>query len=147
MKLNNNKFHHTTLGEKITLLATKKRDLGSGNVLIDRTNNVLGDSDIPNSSTYFDIKEFNDAFDSKYFTRLNLFQLNIWFLTYNFDQLQTLLAGLDIKFNVLGITETRLKLKLMGTSTFELESYIIKHTPTELSCGVSLLYTDHYINY
>ena len=110
MKLNNNEFHHTSLGKKIKLLATTKRNLGSKNVLIDRVNNRLNDSSIPNSSTYFGIKEFNDAFDSNIFNGLNLFHLNISSLTYNFDQLHTLLASLNIKFNGLGITETRLKL-------------------------------------
>ena len=76
-----------------------------------------------------------------------LFHLNISSLTYNFDQLHTLLAGLDIKLNVIGITETRLKLNSMHTRTFELEGYIIEHTPTEWSCGGALLYTDHHINY
>ena len=102
---------------------------------------------MPNSSTYFGIKEFNDAFESKMFTGLNLFQLNISFLTYNFDQLHTLLAGLDIKFSVLGITKTRRKCNWIPTSTFELEGYIIEHTPTESSCGGALLYIDHHINY
>ena len=60
-----------------------------------------------------------------------LFHLNISSLTYNFDQLHTLLAGLDIKLNVIRITKTRLKLNSMHTRTFELEGYIIEHTPTE----------------
>ena len=54
--------------------------------VINRLNNVLNDSGIPNSSTYFGIKEFNDTFDSKIFNGPNLFHLNI-FLTYNFDKL------------------------------------------------------------
>ena len=41
----------------------------------------------------------------------------------------------------------RLKLNSMSTSTFELESYIIEHTLTELSWGGALLYIDHHINY
>ena len=35
----------------------------------------------------------------------------------------------------------------MPTSTFGLESYIIKHTPTKSSCTVSLLYIDYHSNY
>ena len=101
LKLNNNEFHHTILEKKIKLLATTNRNLGSENALIDRLNNVLNDSDIPNPSTYFGIKEFNDTFDSKSFTGLNLFHLNISSLIYNFDHLHTLLVSLDIKFNVL----------------------------------------------
>ena len=50
------------------------------------------------------------------------------FLTFH----HSLLAGLDIKFNVRGITETRLKLNSLPTSTFEQKGYIIKRTTTEL---------------
>ena len=35
----------------------------------------------------------------------------------------------------------------MATSRFELEGYIIKHTPTESSCGGALLCIDDHINY
>ena len=104
MKLNINEFHHTILGKKIRCLATTKRNLRSENPL----NNVLIDSGIPNLSIYFGIKEFNDGFESQIFDGLNLFHLNIFSLKYNFDQLLTLLAGLNIKFNILGITKARL---------------------------------------
>ena len=104
MKLNINEFHHTILGKKKRCLATTKRNLGSENPL----NNVLIDSGIPNLSIYFGIKEFNDGFESQIFDGLNLFHLNIFSLKYNFDQLLTLLAGLNIKFNILGITKARL---------------------------------------
>ena len=66
---------------KIKVLATTKRNLGSENALIDRLNDVLNDSGIPNSSTDFGIKEFNDTFDSKIFNGLNLFDLSISSLT------------------------------------------------------------------
>ena len=35
--------------------------------------------------------------------------MNISCLCRNFDDLQTLLARIDIKFNIIGITETRLR--------------------------------------
>ena len=47
----NNEFHHTMLGKKVKMLATTKRNLGSENTLIDRLNNVLNNSGIPNSPT------------------------------------------------------------------------------------------------
>ena len=65
-------FTTQSLGKKTKLLATTKRNLGSKNVLIDRLNNVLNNSGIPNLSTYFGIKEFNDTFDSKIFNGFNL---------------------------------------------------------------------------
>ena len=38
-----------------------------------------------------------------------------------------------MKFNVLNITETRFKFNSMPIGTFELEGYVIEHTPTESS--------------
>ena len=46
----------------------------------------------------------------------------------HFDQLHSLLAGLNIKFNVLGVTKTRFNFNPMPTSTFELEGCVIEHT-------------------
>ena len=73
--------------------------------------------------------------------------MNISSLTYNFVQLHTLLAGLNIKFNVLGITETRFKFNSMTISTFELEGHVIEHKPIESSCGGSVLYIDKIIKH
>ena len=99
-----------SLGKKKKLLATTKINLGSENEVIDRLNNVINDSCIP-----------------IYLHTLALKNLTT-FLTFH----HSLLAGLDIKFNVLGITETRLKLNSLPTSTFEQKGYIIKLTTTEL---------------
>ena len=39
----------------------------------------------------------------------NFFHMNVSFLCHNFDDLQTLLTRINIKFNIIGITATRLK--------------------------------------
>ena len=39
----------------------------------------------------------------------NFFHMNVSSLCHNFDDLQTLLTRINIKFNIIGITATRLK--------------------------------------
>ena len=60
------------------------------------------------NSEYYDINELN-SIDSKCHTEMNIFHLNISSLSHNFDQLHTLLSTLNISFNFIGITESRIR--------------------------------------
>ena len=62
--------------------------------------------------------------------------MNISSLSYNFDQLHTLLSEINISFDVIGI---RIDIDING--------YNLEHTPTEASCGGSLLYIKNKLNY
>ena len=59
----------------------------------------------------------------------------------------SLLARINIKFNIIGITETRLKKHSIRNINIDLNGYAIEHTPTEASCGGALLYIDSSQNY
>ena len=48
----------------------------------------------------------NETFDPSVFNGLNLLHFNISSLSYNVDQLHTLLSNLKINFDILGITES-----------------------------------------
>ena len=76
----------------------------------------------------------------KFLMDLTFCTLIISSLTYYFDQL-------NIKFNGLDITKTRLKFNSIPTSNFELEGYVIKPTPTEYSSVIALLCIDNHVNY
>ena len=65
----------------------------------------------------------------------------------NFDDLQTLLAKINVKFNAVGITETRLNKSSIRNTNIDLSGYSFEHTPTEANCGGALLYIDNNINY
>ena len=65
----------------------------------------------------------------------NFFHMNVSSLCHNFDDLQTLLTRINIKFNIIGITATRLK------------GYTVEHTQTEANCGGALLYIENSMNY
>ena len=61
----------------------------------------------------------------------------------NFDDLQTLLAKINVKFNVIGITETRLNKYSIRNPNIDLSGYSFEHAPTEANWGGALLYIDN----
>ena len=73
--------------------------------------------------------------------------MDISSLSYNFDQLYTLLSETNVSFDVIGITETRLKKQTLRTTNIDINGYNLEHTPTEASCGGSLLYVKNKLNY
>ena len=73
--------------------------------------------------------------------------MNISSICRNFDDLQTLLAKINVKFNIIGITETRWNKTSIRNTNNDLSGYSFKHTPTEANCRGALLYIDNNINY
>ena len=61
--------------------------------------------------------------------------------------LHTLLARMNIKFNIISITETGFKKHTVRNININLNGYAIEHTPTEANCGGALLYTDNSSDY
>ena len=92
------------------------------------------------SSQYFEVDDFSKAFNSRNHKGTNSFHMNISSLPYNLDQLDTLLSEINISFDVDGITETRLKKQTLTTTNIDINGYNLEHTPTEASCGGSVLY-------
>ena len=73
--------------------------------------------------------------------------MNISSLCRNFDDLHTLLSEINLKFDIIGITETRLKKNSIRNINIHLKGYTIEHTPTEANCGGALLYINNTFNY
>ena len=72
--------------------------------------------------------------------------MNISSLSYNFDQLHTLLSEINISFDVTGITETRLRKQILRTLNIDINGYNLEHTPAEAFCGGTLLYVKNKLN-
>ena len=68
-------------------------------------------------------------------------------LSYNIDQLSTILNTLKVKFDTLGITESRLRTDKPAINNISLEVYVIESKPTAASCGGALLYINKNINF
>ena len=146
-KLDNINFLTTITGKNIKFITVRKKHNTQEGILIDRINDALNTSDLENSSTYFNVDEFNKHFDAYTFNVFNALHLNISSLSYNIDQLRTILNTLKVKFDILGITESRLRIDKQTINNIDLEGYVMESTPTAASCGGALLYINKNINF
>ena len=73
--------------------------------------------------------------------------MSITSICHNSDDLETLLAKINVKFNVIGTTETRFKKSSIRNTNTDFNGYSFEHTPTETDCRGALLYIDNDINY
>ena len=146
-KLDNTNFLTTITGKNLKIITVRKKCNTQEGILIDRINDALNTSDLENSSTYFNVDEFNVHFDGNTFNVFNALHLNISSLPYNIDQLSTILNTLKVTFDILGITESRLRTDKQTINNIDLEGYVIESTPTAASCGGALLYINKNINF
>ena len=100
-----------------------------------------------NSSSYYNFDQFNEMFQTNVFNGFNTLHLNISSFPYNFDQLETLLTTLKVKFDILGITEIRLKTGKQPINNIVFQKYVVESTTTGASCSDALPYINKNINY
>ena len=120
--VNDNDLHSTIQGKAIKFKAFTRKRSSLENVLIDKLNPVI-ESDLENSSQYFEVDDFKKAFNSNNHKGTNFFHMNISSLSYNFDHLHTLLSEIDISFDVIRITATRLKKETLRTTNIVNNGY------------------------
>ena len=126
-----------------------KKLLTNEEKLINQLNDAMNSSDFTNPSTYYSIDKFNKWLkkSQKVYNWTNLLHLNISSLPYNYEQLHTLLVEIIINFDIIGITETRLRTGQKALNNIGIEKYVIEHTTTDASCGGALLYIKEGITY
>ena len=147
--MNEDDFHKTLHGKKVPFLTITKNRNQDEQILIEKLNDAIDKEDLENSS-YFHIDELNNNFSENEFNGTNFLHMNISSICCNFDDLQTLLARINVRFNVIGITETRLNKSSTRNTNIDLSDYSFEHTtdtPTEANCRSALLYIDNNINY
>ena len=76
-----------------------------------------------------------------------MFHFNINSLQYHFDELQTFLSNRPIDFQILGISESRLKTDIPATTNIQLPGFNTEHMPTKSANGGTLRYIKDTINY
>ena len=116
-------------------------------ILTEKLNGSVDKEELENSSSYFHVNELNNNFSENEFNGTNFLHMNISSICCNLYDLQTLLAKTNVKFNVIGITETRLNKTSIRITNIDLSGYSFEHTPTEANCGGALPYIDNNINY
>ena len=73
--------------------------------------------------------------------------INSWSLNKNFEEPQNLLQSINIHFDVIAITETRITNNTSVTQIIELSNYSFEHTPREPSVGGTHLYIANHLSY
>ena len=86
---------------------------------------------------YTDICSFKYKKDKKKFS---LFHSNIASLQKHKDELETILSSLDYKFDIIGLTESKLIKNVKPKFDIKIEGYNCYHTDTESEKGGSMVY-------
>ena len=77
----------------------------------------------------------------------SFFHINVCSRTKNFDDFNILQRELNISFDIIAITESRIKKHLSSPINLQVNNYSIKHTTTESSAGETLLYRNKRLSY
>ena len=95
---------------------------------------------------YCNCQEFNTfVASSKFF--FSALHLNISSLGRHFDEFNALLSLLNLKFGVIGISESRFLKHFPPIFDYNIEGYSVEFTPTESSAGGALLYVSNNLIY
>ena len=111
--------------------------------------NEYNDSNIideksPLDCKYYDTNTFPSSKVEK--SSFSLFHLNIVSLSKNKNELETLLKMLDVNFDIIGLTETKIIKGSAPTFNLKLNGYTPYQTPTESTHGGALLYVSDNLN-
>ena len=90
--------------------------------------------------------DFNTSFLKSQFNGTNFFYIHALSLCYHFVDLHTLLARMNVKFNIIE-KKFRLKKHTVRDININLNGYAIEHKPTEANCGSPVFYIDNSLNY
>ena len=78
---------------------------------------------------------------------VSLFHLNINSLSKNFNGFNHLINDLNLDFDILGISESRILKSQSLNISINLQNYVIEETPTESTAGGVLLYINKKHSY
>ena len=92
---------------------------------------------------YVDLCKFKPPTNKK---NISLFHTNIGSLEKHFEELQTVLQMLDFKFDIIGISESKIKKDIKPKSSISLPGYKIYQIGTEADKGGSLIYVSNHLN-
>ena len=139
--LNDNEFKQTVIGKQVKFTHIAKPAISNTeNFFIKAINSEN------NFTKYFTIKDLKSAFNG-IGNPFSLFHLDINSLSFHYDELESLISKSKSDFQIIGISETRLKKTQETTTNIHLKNYNIEHVPTESSNGGVLLYIIKVINY
>ena len=136
----NNEFKQNVTGKQVKFTHIAKPTISNAENFIKAVNSEI------NITKYFSIKELNSTFYG-IANPFSLFHLNINSLSFHFDEIQSVISKSRNDFQMIGISETRLKKTQETTTNIQLENYYIENVPTESANRGVLLYIKKAINY
>ena len=126
--LNENEFHSTIQGKRIKFKTLSRKRSNLESTLVDKLNDAINESNLENSQK----EDFNKTFNTVICNGTNLFHMNISSLTYNTDEIHTLLSERNINFDLIQIAESRLKKDTARTTNIDIKAthlniHLLKH--------------------
>ena len=129
--LNDNEFKQTVIGKQVKFTHIARP-------AISNTENFIKAINSENNITkYFTIKDLNSTFND-IGSPFSLFHLNINSLSFHFHELKRLISKSKNDFQIIGISETRLRKTQETTTNIQSENFNIEHVPTESANGGSV---------
>ena len=132
-------------------------DISSSNIdssdstenLMNQLNKLNSEEEIENETIinckYMSIDDLNSLELNQ--NNKSFLHLNISSLPYHIDELRTVLSQCKSPFDVIGITESRIRKDKTLYTDISLDGYSHEHQPTESSAGGVLIYLSNDINY
>ena len=78
---------------------------------------------------------------------MTVLHLNISSLSFHINELKLLLSSLNLEFDIICITESRITKSNLPTSNIHIPGYNTEQTPTESSAGGTLIYISQKLSY
>ena len=137
-KLNDENLILTLKGKKIKFVNVAQKGILEKTQFLQQINLGAESEQNFNITRYFNPNELREPPDKENF--LKLFHLNISSLPYHCSELHSLLSECNIDFDVIGITESRIKRNQKALSNIEIPNYKVEQCSTESANGGALLY-------
>ena len=103
----------------------------------------------PNENTvscdYYDLNDFNKVIVTK--QDFAVLHLIISSLSSHINELKLLLSSVNLNFDIICVTESRITKSNLPTSNIHISGYNIEQTPTESSAGGTLIYASEKLSY
>ena len=145
--VSNEELYQTNQGRKIKFTAVTKK-ASPNQDLIDQLNDALDDPMSGNFLTkYYEPYEVTPFLMESTTNNLSFIHLNISSLCFYIEELTTLISEHTLTFDIIAISESRLKLNKFNLNSVQIPGYNFEFTPTESNNGGTAIYIKKRLNY
>ena len=110
-----------------------------------QTSNNIDEADSSQNCKYYNINDFTKSKFSN--NNFSILHLNISSISRHIEELKTLLSLTKHKFDIIAISESRIKINNTAINNILIENYSYEYIPTESSAGGVILYIGNHLNY